>query len=221
MLPLGSEALRVAAAFSLEQVYEGARHFGRRALTLALWLGALYVVVGGAYLAAVVYGLSMAVNVTWISAWPLLVLVAAAVGVVTIALVNLVYDLLQVIIVTDDCGVGAAATRLRTFVVQDSRQVIGIFAVMGGLMVLATAASLLAAAGVAVIAWVPFVSLVVIPLQTTAWVARGLAFQFMELTALAAYQTQYRRFALSRSHPGGFAPLAVRRPSSVPLAPSD
>jgi hypothetical protein len=221
MLPLGNEALQVAAAFSLEQVYEGARHFGRRALTLALWLGALYVVVGGAYLAAVVYGLSMAVNVTWISAWPLLVLVATAVGVVTIALVNLVYDLLQVIIVTDDCEVGAAAARLRTFVVQDSRQVIGIFAVMGGLMVLATAASLLAAAGVAVIAWVPFVSLVVIPLQTTAWVARGLVFQFMELTALAAYQTQYRRLAFSRSHPGGFAPLAVRRPSSAPLAPSD
>jgi hypothetical protein len=119
---------------------------------------------------------------------------------VTIAIVNLAYDLLQVIIVTDDCDVGTAAARLRAFVVEDSRQVIGIFAVMGGLVVVTTAASLFAVAGVAVIAWVPFVSLIVVPLQTAAWVARGLVFQFMELSALAAYQTQYRRFSSER-HP--------------------
>ena len=62
MLPIGAESIRAAAAFSIEKVYEGAQHFGRRALTLALWLGGLYVVVGGMYLAAVVYGLSMAVR---------------------------------------------------------------------------------------------------------------------------------------------------------------
>jgi hypothetical protein len=214
MMPLGSEALRAAAAFSLATVYAGARHFGRRALTLALWLGALYLVVGGLYLAAVVYGLSVAINVTWISAWPLLVLMATAVGVVTIAIVNLVYDLLQVIIVTDDCEVGAAAARLRAFIVADSRQVIGIFAVMGGLMVLATAASILAAAGVAVIAWVPFVSLIVVPLQTAAWVARGLVFQFMELAALAAYQTQYRRLGPRSLAASSRPPLVAPRQSS-------
>ena len=217
-LPLGNEAMRSATAFNIERVYEGARHFGRRALTLALWLGGLYVVVGGIYLAAVVYGLSMAVRVTWISAWPLLVLVATAVGVVTIAIVNLAYDLLQVIIVTDDCEVATAASRLRAFIVEDSRQVIGIFAVMGGLVVLATAASLFAAAGVAVIAWVPFVSLIVVPLQTAAWLARGLVFQFMELSALAAYQTQYRRFSALRHLPGR---LAVPQASSVPQSASD
>jgi len=138
------------------------------------------------------------------------VLVATAVGVVTIALVNLVYDLLQVIIVTDDCSVGTAAARLRTFIIKDSRQVIGIFAVMGGLVVIATAAALFAAAGVAVIAWLPFVSLIVVPLQTAAWLARGLVFQFMELSALAAYQTQYRRFSSLRYSPGGFAPVPRR-----------
>ena len=208
-LPIGAESIRAAATFSVERVYDGARHFWRRALTLALWLGGLYVVVGGIYLAAVVYGLSMAVRVTWISAWPLLVLVATAVGVVTIALVNLAYDLLQVIIVTDDCSVGTAAARLRTFIIKDSRQVIGIFAVMGGLVVVATAASLFAAAGVAVIAWLPFVSLIVVPLQTAAWLGRGLVFQFMELSALAAYQTQYRRFSSLRYSPGGPQPSAV------------
>lgn len=197
-MPFGSESIQRAAAFSLETVYEGARHFGRRALTLALWLGGLYVFVGGIYLAAVVYGLSMAVRTNWISAWPLLVIAATAVGVVTIALVNLAYDLLQVIIVTDDCPVRAAVARLRAFVVEDSRQVIGIFAVMGGLVVVATAVSVLAAAGLAVIAWLPFVGLIVVPLQTAAWLARGLVFQFMELSAVAAYQTQYRRFSAVR-----------------------
>ena len=33
-----------------------------------------------------------------------------------------------------------------------------------------------------------------------AWLARGLVFQFMELSALAAYQAQYRRFSALR-HP--------------------
>jgi hypothetical protein len=213
-MPFGQEALRAASAFSVQRAYDGARHHGRRALSLALWLGGLYVVVGGIYLAAVVYGLSMAVRVTWISTWPLIVLAATAVGVVTIAVVNLAYDLLQVIIVTDDCSVGTAVRRLRAFVVEDSRQVIGIFAVMGSLVVLATAASLLAAAGMAVIAWVPFVSLIVVPLQTAAWLARGVVFQFMELSALAAYQTQYRRSSALRR----FSPAAV---PAVPRPVSD
>jgi hypothetical protein len=205
-LPVDGASIRRAASFSVARVYDGARHYGRRALTLALWLGGLYAVVGGIYLAAVVYGLSMAVRVNWISAWPLLVLVATAVGVVTIALVNLAYDLLQVIIVTDDCEVSTAASRLRAFVVEDSRQVIGIFAVMGGLVIVATTASLLAAAGLAVVAWVPFVSLILVPLQTAAWVGRGLVFQFMELSALAAYQTQYRRFS-SAARPEAAGPV--------------
>jgi hypothetical protein len=59
-------------------------------------------------------------------AWPLLVLVATAAGVVAVAVVNLAYDLLRVIVVTDDCSVGTAAGRLRHFIIEDSRQVIGI-----------------------------------------------------------------------------------------------
>jgi hypothetical protein len=196
--PIGAELLRRTATFSLASVYAGVRQFGRRALTLALWLGALYVVVGGLYLLAVSYGLWMAVRVSWISAWPLLVFIATAVGVVAIAAVNLVYDLLQVIIVTDDCPVPVAAERLRRFVVEDSRQVIGIFAVMSALVLVATATSVLAAAGLAVAAWTPLVSLVIVPIQAAAWLIRGLLFQFMALVALAAYQTQYRRFSQAR-----------------------
>jgi hypothetical protein len=140
----------------------------------------------------------MAVRVSWISAWPLLVFIATAVGVVAIAAVNLVYDLLQVIIVTDDCSVDAAARRLRAFVIADSRQVIGIFAVMSALLLATTSTSVLAAAGLAAAAWTPVVSLAVVPIQAAAWVVRGLLFHFMALVALAAYQTQYRRFSQAR-----------------------
>ena len=203
--PFGSEWLQRSATFSLEAVYYGVQHFGRRALTLALWLGALYVVVGGLYLVAVSYGLSMAVRTSWISAWPFLVVIATAVGVVAIAAVNLVYDLLEVIIVTDDCRVSDAIRRLQAFVVADSRQVIGIFGVMSVLLLLATSTSLLAAAGLAVAAWTPIVSLVVVPIQAGAWIVRGLLFHFMALVALAAYQTQYRRFSQAPVAPAASA----------------
>jgi hypothetical protein len=193
--PVGAAALERASAYSLGRVYDGARHFARRALHLAAWLGALYAVVGGTYLAAIVLGLSMAVRLSWMPAWPLLMLAATAVGVVAFAVIKLAYDLLQVVIVTDDCSVALAAGRLRAFVLADSRQVIAIFSVMAAIVVLATAASVFAAAGIAVMAWVPFVSLVVVPLQAATWLVRGLVFQFVELSALAAYQTQYRRFS--------------------------
>jgi hypothetical protein len=88
-----------------------------------------------------------------------------------------------------------AVGRLQRFVVEDSRQVIGIFSVIAGVLVLATAASILAAAGLAFVAWVPVIGLVVVPLQAAAWIIRGLGFQYMELAALSAYQTQYRRFS--------------------------
>jgi hypothetical protein len=204
--PITAESFRRLATFSLEDFSAGVRRFGRRALELALWLGALYVVAGGIYLVAVSYGLSVAVRVSGFSTWPLLVFAATAVGVVAIAAVNLVYDLLQVIIVTDDCAVTAAAARLKRFVIEDSRQVIGIFAVMSVLGLIATATSVLAAAGLAVAAWTPIVSLVMVPVQAAAWMIRGLLFHLLGLVALAAYQTQYRRFSELRQRlPAGRA----------------
>jgi hypothetical protein len=197
-LPFDGESLRAASAFDLETVYAGVAHFGRRALVVAAWLGGFYLVVGAIYLAVLVFGLTIAVRWSWVPAWPLLVFLSTAVGVVAISAVNLASDILQVIIVTDDCSVGTAARRLRRFVIEDSRQVVGIFGVMGVLVIVATALSVFAAAGLAVAAWMPFISLVVVPLQAAAWLVRGLVFQYVELSALAAYQTQYRRFAHDR-----------------------
>jgi hypothetical protein len=63
------------------------------------------------------------------------------------------------------------------------------------IVVVGTAASILATAGLGLIAWVPFVGLAVMPLQAAFWLARGLVFQFIDFTALTAYLAQYRRFA--------------------------
>lgn len=188
--------LRRLGRFTPARVISAAQHFGRRAAWLALWLGSLYAVIVSAYLFTITNAYSFAAAVNWTPAWPLLVLAATSVCVVSIVAVNVAYDLLRVIIVTDDCGIIAAMRRLRSFMIEDARQVLGIFGVVGSLLLLAMAASLLVTAGLTFVAWVPIASLIVLPLQFAAWLVRGLVFQFVGLTALSAYQTQYRRFSL-------------------------
>jgi hypothetical protein len=87
---------------------------------------------------------------------------------------------------------------LKTFVFTDAREVAAIFGVMGGVQLLAAFASLLATAGLAIVAYVPLVSLIFVPLQAAAWVIRGVLFESLALAALAAYQTQYRRCSEGR-----------------------
>jgi hypothetical protein len=193
--PLRLETARRASAYSLAAVYAGTRRFGHRAFLLALWLGLAYAAIGLGCLIVVGYGYAMTARWHWLPAWPLLVLLATSVSVVSIAVINLIYDLLRVIIVTDDCGIPDAAARLRRFVTDDARHVIGIFSVIGAVALLGTAGSVLAATGLALTAWVPFLGLIVVPMQAAAWVVRGLSFQYIALAALSAYQTQYRRYS--------------------------
>jgi hypothetical protein len=126
------------------------------------------------------------------------VLVATSTVAVSLTIVNLAYSLVRAIVVTDDCSVSVAFGRLLAFVFQDARQVIGIFAVMWVVVVLASAVALLATAGVTLVASMPVLGLLVVPLQAAAWIVRGLVFQFMNLATLSAYQTQYRRVADAR-----------------------
>jgi hypothetical protein len=59
----------------------------------------------------------------------------------------------------------------------------------------ATVASALAWSGVGLVAFIPLIGLAVIPLQLAALVVRGLAFEYIGLTALGAYLTSYARHA--------------------------
>lgn len=188
------DLMRRADACQLEGFLGGVRHFGRRFVVLGGWMLAGYALAGGGYLAAVVGAYRLATRTEWISAFPLVLLVATSALVVLITVINLLYLLLQIIVVSEDCRVKAALSRLRTFLLHDSRQVAGIFSVILTITVLGTAASLLLTAGLGLIAWVPLVGLAVVPIQAAAWLVRGLVFEFIDLTALSAYAAQYRRF---------------------------
>jgi hypothetical protein len=65
----------------------------------------------------------------------------------------------------------------------------------------ATVASALAWSGVGLVAFIPLIGLAVIPLQLAALVVRGLAFEYIGLTALGAYLTSYARQAGSLRRP--------------------
>ena len=110
-------------------------------------------------------------------------------------------------VIGDDCRVLTALARVRAFLIADVRQVLGIFAVMSIITTVGTAVSLTATASLAMIGWVPVVGLLVWPLQLAAWVIRGWLFQYLSLTALASYQTQYRRFSEPSRPP---VPVEVR-----------
>ncbi len=194
-----SNSLASAKAFSLEAVLRAARHFRRRAAVAALWLGALYVVISVGYLLVIGYGFQWAAATGWSQAWPLLVLIATSASVIAVTAANLLFDLIRIVVITDDCTLGSAWTRVRVFLLADSRQVLGIFGTMAVVLVLATVASITAAAGLALVAWVPWAGLIVLPLQLAFWILRGLFFQFAALTTLSAYQTQYRRFSSHRA----------------------
>ena len=196
-LPFQDDTLRRARTFRLERLVDAARRFTRRGLILAAWLGLAYGVVGIVYLALLLRGLPGAAS-TWSAAWSALVLGATSAAVVAIAGANLAYTLLRVVIVTDDCGVGVAVGRLIRFAIEDARQVLGVFAVIGGIELVAAAVALLAAAALAPIAYLPIIGLLVLPLQAAVWLLRALLFEALTLTSLAAYETQYRRFAATR-----------------------
>ena len=63
------------------------------------------------------------------------------------------------------------------------------------MVIAATLASALAWSGVGLIAFVPLVGLAVLPLQLAALMLRGLAFEYLGLTALGAYLTIYQAYA--------------------------
>jgi hypothetical protein len=194
--------LRQAYAWTSASLLHGVRHYGHRSMLMAVGLGVAYGLVGGTYVVAITWGYRAIEQSSWTSAWPLLVFLATSVAVVTLTAVNVAYDVLRIIVITDDCRIGQAFGRLRRFLIEDARQVIGIFAAFGLVLTLATAVSIFATAGLTLLAWVPLAGVFALPLQAAAWILRGLVFQAMALAALIAYETQYRRFALRAAFTG-------------------
>lgn len=192
--PLRWATVRRAAVWSIDGFLDGCAHMSRRYIRLGLILLGVYAVSGAGYLALLYAGMRVMSEGGVIAGWPFIALAASSVLIVWVTLVNLVYLLIQMIMAADDVGVHEAARRLGRFAYDDARQVAGIFGVVLLLMVMAGAASLLATAGLGLIAFIPLVGVTVLPLQFAAWLMRGLMFQFLGLTAFTAYLAQYQRY---------------------------
>jgi hypothetical protein len=193
--PVRLDWFRRSSVYRVEDLLDAILHFRGRSIALTVVLGLAYAAVTVVYAVLIRATFGLTQDPVWVSVWPLAVAVITSAGLVSVAGINLFFDLTRIVVVVEDCGIRAAGVRLWRFLVADARHVLGIFGVMGAVGAVATAAALVATAGLALISWVPIAGLIVVPLQIVAWLVRGLIFQFMDLTTMVAYEAQYRRFA--------------------------
>lgn len=184
--PLHLAALSRTNQFSIDRMTSGTRRLFRRYLVLGVILGAAYLLAIAAY-AFLVFGppilraLDGRLTVTLASVW--------LVGLITV--INFLYLLTQVVVAADNCSVSEAVTRVGELLAGHSRTMLGILGAILGLLVLTTAASVLATAALGLIGFVPFIGLAALPLQVVAWLVRGVVFQFISLAGAASYLRLY------------------------------
>jgi hypothetical protein len=191
--PLRLPAFRRATFFSLERFTGGAVRLFSRYSVLGLGLMVVYLVSTLAFLAVVFGGPEPAGD------WRMLAAAGSLLLISWITIVNTLYLLCQLAIATDGCSTGQAVARVARLLRREGGMVALIFVATLALVALTTAASILATAALGLIAFVPLVGLAALPLQLIAWLVRGLVFQFLSLTALAAYSRVYRGNAAAGS----------------------
>jgi hypothetical protein len=191
--PLRATTFRRAMQFSIEGFTLGAGRLFRRYLLLGILLTGVYVISALSCL-LLAYGLYRLGGDR-----PLLLGSVAALAItIFIALVtitNVFYLFAQIIIAVGDRGVGGAAREVGRFVHGEFWKLTRVFGVTVLLLLLAIVLSLIATWGFYLIAYVPLAGFIVLPLQLGAWLLRSLVFQYLGLTALAAYLSLYRTHA--------------------------
>jgi hypothetical protein len=198
-LPLTVDSLRPAAQFTLQRFTDGCARLFRPYLTLGFGLMFVYGLSVAGYLAFLVYGYRAAEGRVLTLGWTFLAAFAAAMIAAWITVVNFLYLLLQIAMAVEGVGVAQGARAVAQFIRAEGREIAGVFLVVVALVVAATLASALAWSGVGLIAFVPLVGLAVFPLQLAALLVRGLAFEYLGLTALGAYLTLYQTHASRRA----------------------
>jgi hypothetical protein len=192
--PLGFQALHRANRTTIDSFLDGSRRLWVRYVKLGLCLLLVYAATGGGYLGFLIAGYGLADNIGILLGWTMAAAAASSVLIVWITVINFLYLLAQMVIAVDDVGVRQAFRRLFRFLRASVRELAGIFGVVLALVLIATVASILATTGLGLISFVPIVALAVMPLQIAAWLLRGFVFQYLALTALGAYLTQYRHY---------------------------
>jgi hypothetical protein len=196
--PLTVDLLRGASRFTLTRFTAGCARMFRPYLTLGLGLMAVYAISAAAYLAFVVYGYRAVEGRALIIGWTFVAALSAALLAAWMTIVNMLYLLLQIAIAVEGVGVADGCRAAARFIRDEFRELAGVFGIVVVLVVAATFASALAWSGFGLIAFVPLVGLAVIPLQLAALLVRGLAFEYLGLTALGAYLTLYLGHASRR-----------------------
>ena len=197
--PITVATLRTGSRFTLLRFMAGCTRLFRPYLTLGAGLMIVYALSVGGYLTFVVYGYRAAEGRALIIGWTFIAAVAAALLVVWLTVVNLVYLLLQIAMAVDSSGLADGCRAVGRFLRAEFRDLARVFLVVLALVVAATLASALAWSGVGLIAFVPLVGLAVFPLQLAALLVRGLVFEYLGLTALGAYVTLYQGYAARRA----------------------
>ncbi len=183
--PLDVQTIALASRFSVETFLDSARALFQRYARLGFVLMAAYLASGALYVAVVVgsrragegFGMTALFTASFV-AW--------------ITVLNLVYLLVQLVIAADDCSVPVAVARVTRFLRRERKQVAAVFLVVLAMVVAATGASVLATAALGLIAFVPFLWPVAVPLQLAAWLLRALVFQYLGMASIGAYLNLYR-----------------------------
>ena len=209
--PLRLAALGRANRTNIEPFLDGCHRLWRRYVKLGACLLVVYVATAVIYLSVVVGGYAIAGNSGVLLGWTFAAALASSALVVWITLINFLYLLTQMAIAVEDLGVRDAIARVGHFIRASLREVAGIFGVVLLLVAVATVASIMATAGLGLIAFVPLVGLAILPLQVAAWLLRGFVFEYLALTAFGAYLTQYRYFLHSLA-----AVSVPDRPATLP-----
>jgi hypothetical protein len=196
--PLTFDLLQHASRFTLKRFTDGCARLFRPYLRLGAALMIVYALSSAAYLAFVVYGYRAIEGRALILGWTLVAAVSAMVLVAWMTVVNMLYLLVQIAMAVEGVGVREGCRATARFIRSELRELTLVFLVLVALVVAATFASALAWSGVGLIAFVPLVGLAVFPLQLAALVLRGVAFEYLGLTALGAYLTLYQSYGLRR-----------------------
>jgi hypothetical protein len=204
--PLRLDALRRANVVGIDPFLSGCSRLWRRYVRIGLGLLIAYGLTGAAYLGFVLGGYALAANPAFVLGWTVATALASSALIVWITLVNFFYLMTQMVVAIEDVSVRVGVRLALGFIWTHLREVAAVFGVVLLVVVIATAASILATAGLGLIAFVPLVGLAVLPMQLAAWLLRGLVFEYLALAALGAYLTHYRSYA----RPDGRAPVPLR-----------
>jgi hypothetical protein len=211
--PLRLESLRRAAVAGIDPFLAGCSRLWRRYIRIGLGLLLAYTLTAGAYLLFVFGGYALAANSAVLLGWTALAALASSALVVWITILNFFYLMTQMVVAIEDVSVRVGVRLALRFIWGHLREVAAVFGVVLVVVIIATAASILATAGLGLIAFVPLVGLMVLPLQLAAWLLRGIVFEYVALAALGAYLSHYRWY-----HRGADAQPPLREVSGIRLA---